>query len=320
MSGFLVGECRAVTFEELFQGILAMPWEDYLPKDCRFWVTKASSVKSRLYSTPDIQSIAKKAMVERMKRVYRINRFPETGEDYPVRIFFMKDVATVMLDTTGTPLHKRGYRTLKSQAPISETMAAALLLLTPWHDDRILYDPFCGSGTFPIEAAMMAANIAPVLDRHFTAEGWENLISKNEWKAVRSDARSGILSSPNTFLYGSDVDPEMVEIAKKNADRAGVGELTQFSVGDVAEVKPRGEYGFLVTNPPYGERLSDQEELPSLYGAIGNLYRSLPTWSLYVITSYEDAERYIGKTANKNRKLYNGMIKTWFYQYWGPKP
>ncbi len=316
----VVGRFTAVSFEELFQGIKALPWESYIPSDGRFWVTKATSVKSKLFSLPDIQSVAKKAMVERMRETYDFAQFPETGADYPVRIFFMKDEATVTLDTTGTPLHKRGYRTLTAKAPISETLAAALIKLTPWHADRVLMDPFCGSGTFLIEAAMIAANIAPGLSRHFTAEAWENLIPPEEWKEARKDARTQIDTSVEVNLQGYDIDPEMVRIARENARRAGVEEMIHFQQRDVADTAHPKKYGFIITNPPYGERLSDQAQLPQLYQTIGEAYRRLDSWSMYLITSYEDAERYIGRKADKNRKIYNGMIRTKFYSFLGPKP
>ncbi len=316
----VVGRFKAVTFEELFQGIKALPWEEYIPKDGKFWVTKATSVKSKLFSTTDIQSIVKKAMVERMRQTYHIAQFPETGDAYPVRIFAMKDEFMVTLDTTGTPLHKRGYRTLTSKAPISETLAAALIMLTPWRRDRVLMDPFCGSGTFLIEAAMMAANIAPGLNRHFTAEGWKNLIEPELWKDARQEAREAIDFDVETNIQGYDIDPDMVAIARENAKRAGVAEMIHFQQRDVKDTSHPKKYGFMITNPPYGERLEDRADLPALYETIGEAYRRLDSWSMFLITSYEDAQRYIGRKADKNRKLYNGMIKTYFYQFLGPKP
>ena len=315
-----VGDFTATSFEELFQGIRAIPWEEYLPRDARFWVTKAASVRSALFSPSDIQSVAKKAMVERMKSVWKLERFPETGEEYPVRIFLMNDEVTVTLDTTGTSLHKRGYRTLAGEAPISETLAAALIGLTPWHPDRILADPFCGSGTFLIEAARMAAHIAPGIDRSFTAERWTNLIPPEEWKSVRSEMRSLETPDVSTDLQGFDIDDDVIRVARANARAAGVDHLIHFQTRDVRDFSHSGKYGFLLTNPPYGERLEEKEDLPPLYRALGEAYRRLDSWSMYVVTSYEDAQRYIGKKADRNRKLYNGMIRTYFYQYAGPKP
>lgn len=316
----VTGEFEARTWEELFQGIKDIPWEVYLPRDAKFWVTKATTVKSKLFSTRDIQSIAKKAMVERMSEATGEDHFPETGAEYPVRIFIMKDHVMVTLDTTGVPLHKRGYRKLTSKAPISETLAAALIMLTPWHKDRIFLDPFCGSGTFPIEAAMMAANIAPGLNRHFTAETWSNLIDPKLWKEARLEAREDIDLSVETNIQGYDIDPDMVAIARENAREAGVADLIHFQQRAVADTSHPKKYGFIITNPPYGDRLADQEELPELYRELGDAYRRLDAWSMYVITAYKDAERYIGRKADKNRKIYNGMIRTYFYQYMGPKP
>jgi len=315
-----VGRFHATTFEELFQGIKSLPWENYIPKDGKFWVTKATSVKSKLFSLTDIQSIVKKAMVERMKSYYDINWFEESGADYPVRIFLLKDDVVVTLDSTGTPLHKRGYRTYTSKAPLSETMAAALIELTPWRPDRILVDPFCGSGTFLIEAAMMAAHIAPGLNRDFTAMDWTNLIDPQIWKDCFDEARAEVDTDIELDLQGYDIDPEAVKIAKLNAKQAGVDHLIHFQVRDVADLNHRKKFGFVLTNPPYGERLEDKKDLPALYGKLGEAFSRLDSWSMFVITSYEDAPKAIGRKADKNRKIYNGMLKTYFYQFLGPKP
>jgi len=316
----LVGDFEAQTFDELFEGVKAIHWEDFIPKDGKFWVTKASSVNSKLFSPSDIQSIAKKAMVERMKGVYHIERFEETGNAYPVRILINKNRVMVLLDTTGTSLHKRGYRQLEVEAPISETLAAALIMLTPWKWDRILIDPFCGSGTFPIEAAMMAAHIAPGLNRHFTAESWENIIPKDIWKDVRQEAYGQIIENREVDIQGFDIDDKAVRISRKNAIAAGVDYLIHFQQRGVDKLSHKKKYGFIITNPPYGERMFDKDELPDLYRSIGEAYRSLDEWSMYLITSYEDAEKYIGRKADKNRKIYNGMIKTYYYQFLGSKP
>jgi len=315
-----VGRFRATTFDELFEGIKALPWENYIPKDGKFWVTKATSIKSKLFSPSDIQSIVKKAMVERMKREYDLTWFPEDGASYPVRIFLMKDEVTVTIDTTGESLHKRGYRKMTSKAPITETLAAALIMLTPWHADRILVDPFCGSGTFPIEAAMMAANIAPGLNREFISEEWTNLIPKQLWYDVIEEANDMVHTDIKVDIQGYDIDADVVKAARENAKRAGVDHLIHFQQRDVADLKHSKKYGFIITNPPYGERLEDKKDLPALYTTIGQVYRDLDAWSMYLITSYEEAERYIGRKADKNRKLYNGMIRTYFYQFMGPKP
>lgn len=315
-----VGRFHATTFEELFQGIKALPWEEYIPENGKFWVTKATSVKSKLFSLTDIQSIAKKAMVERMKTYYDVQWFKEDGADYPVRIFILKDDVVVTLDSTGTPLHKRGYRTYTSKAPLSETMAAALIQLTPWRADRILVDPFCGSGTFLIEAAMIAANIAPGLNRDFTSMDWTNLISPKLWNELLDEAREEVDTSVECDLQGFDIDPDMVKIARLNAKQAGVDHMIHFQVRDVGALSHPKKYGFILTNPPYGERLEDKKDLPEIYGKLGKAYAGLDSWSMYVITSYEDAPKSIGRKADKNRKIYNGMIKTYFYQFLGPKP
>ena len=315
-----LGEFHAEEFEDLFQGIKSIPWESYLEADSKFWVTKASSVKSKLYAVPTIQSVAKKAMVARMSEVYGKTTFPETGKSFPVRIFMMKDEVLVTLDTTGVPLHKRGYRYYTSKAPISETLAAALIQLTPWRGDRILLDPFCGSGTFLIEAAMMAAHIAPGLYRDFTAESWTHLIPRDLWEEVRTELKEEIDTSVETNLQGYDKDSEMIRIARENAKKAGVDHMIHFQTRDVKDTSHPKKYGFIITNPPYGQRLEDQKDLPALYETIGQVYSKLDSWSMYIITSYEDATKYIGKKADKNRKIYNGMIKTYYYQYMGPKP
>lgn len=315
-----VGRFHATTFDELFECIKALPWENYIPKDGKFWVTKASSIKSKLFSPSDIQSIAKKAMVERLKQYYDVNWFEETGASYPVRIFLLKDEVMVTLDTSGDSLHKRGYRLLTSKAPLTETLAAALIMLTPWHKDRILVDPFCGSGTFPIEAAMIAANIAPGMNRSFTAENWTNLIPRQLWYDTVEEAQDMIDTDIETDIQGYDLDGDVVKAARENAKRAGVEHLIHFQQRPVAELHHPKKYGFIITNPPYGERLEDKADLPELYTQIGEVYNALDSWSLYMITSYEEAERYIGRKADKNRKIYNGMLKTYFYQFMGPKP
>ena len=316
----LVGRFHATTFDELFEGIKALPWEDYIPKDGKFWVKKASSIKSKLFSPSDIQSIAKKAMVERMKQSYHIDWFPEDGASYPVRIFLLKDEVMVTIDTSGDSLHKRGYRLATSKAPLTETLAASLIMLTPWKKDRILVDPFCGSGTFPIEAAMMAAGIAPGMNRSFTAEQWTNLIPKQLWYDAVEEAQEMVDLNVEVDIQGYDIDGEVVKAARENAKRAGVDSLIHFQQREVAAFHHPKKYGFIITNPPYGERLEEKADLPALYKQIGQAYAGLDSWSLYMITSYEDAERYIGRKADKNRKIYNGMIRTYFYQFMGPKP
>ncbi len=315
-----IGSFHAETFEELFQGTKALPWEAYIPKDGKFWVTKAASVKSKLFSPSDIQSIMKKAMVERLKTVYHTDWFEESGGSYPVRVFIKKDEVTVGLDTTGESLHKRGYRKLKAKAPIAENLAAALIMLSPWRANRILVDPFCGSGTIPIEAAMMAAHIAPGMKRSFLSQEWKQIADETCWKRAIEEAQSYVDTGVETDIQGYDIDDEMVKIARANARMAGVDHMIHFQRRDASLLSHPKKYGFIITNPPYGERLEEKEALPELYRMIGERYRALDSWSMYLITAYEKAEEYIGRKADKNRKIYNGMMKTYYYQYMGPKP
>lgn len=315
-----IGSFHAVTFEELFQETKKLPWEEYIPEDGKFWVAKAASVKSKLFSPSDIQSIMKKAMVERMKEKYHVSWFEESGERFPIRVFLMKDEVTVGLDTTGESLHKRGYRKLTAKAPIAENLAAALIMLTPWNKSRILVDPFCGSGTIPIEAAMMAANMAPGMNRSFTAEDWPHIVEKKNWYDAIDEANEMLDLQVKTDIQGYDIDPDMVSIARENARLAGVEHLIHFQQRPVERLSHSKKYGFLITNPPYGERLEEKENLAALYRTIGERFNSLDAWSMFLITSYEQAEKDIGRKADKNRKIYNGMMKTYYYQFLGPKP
>ena len=315
-----VGEFTAETFDALFEGIRALNWEDYIPKDGRFWVKKAVSVKSKLFSPSDIQSIVKKAIVERLKPVYGVSWFEESGEEYPLRVFIHKDRVLVTIDTSGESLHKRGYRAISNEAPISETLAAALIKLTPWRSDRILVDPFCGSGTFCIEAAMMAANIAPGASREFTCQSWEHIIPRKVWYNVLSEAKDLEDLSVKCDIQGYDADNASVKIARRNAAEAGVSALIHFQQRDVKDLSHPKKYGIIITNPPYGERMEDKKDLPQLYRAFGERFAALDSWSAFMITSYADAEKYFGRKASKNRKIYNGMIRTYFYQFMGPKP
>lgn len=317
-----IGSFHAETFEDLFQGTRALPWEELLPKDARFWVTKASSVKSKLFSPSDIQSVMKKAMVSRMSEHYSLTQFPETGASYPVRVFIKKDEVTVAVDTTGESLHKRGYRKYKVQAPIAENLAAGLIALTPWRPGRMLVDPFCGSGTFLIEAAMISAHIAPGLSRSFTAESWTDLLPASLWAEIREELRGEIDLSVPCDLQGYDIDRDAVYAARENAKLAGVADLIHFQVRPVAELSHPRSYGFIITNPPYGERLEkgQDQDLLLLYKTLGERFQALSSWSLYVITSFSGAEKALGLKAQKNRKIYNGMIKTYFYMFPGPKP
>ena len=315
-----VGKIHAETFDELFEGTKALPWEDFIPEDGKFWVAKANSIKSKLFSPSDIQSIMKKAMVERLKTVYHRERFEETGAEYPIRVSILKDEVLIGLDTSGVSLHKRGYRQMTAPAPITETLASALILFTPWKKDRILVDPFCGSGTFPIEAAMLAANMAPGMKRHFLAEKWENLIPIRHFQDAKEEAVDLVDLSVETDIQGYDIDGEIIKAARANAKMAGVDHLIHFQQRPVSELSHPKKYGFVITNPPYGERLEEKKNLPALYKEMGDAFRRLDSWSEYVITAYEDAEKYIGRKADKNRKIYNGMMKTYFYQFLGPRP
>lgn len=315
-----VGSFPAKSFDQLFEGTKALAWEQCLPKDAKFWVSKASTKNSALFSGSDIQSIVKKAIVERLKTVYHVTWFEETGAEYPIRVFINKDIVSIGMDASGVSLHKRGYRQLVGKAPISETLAAALIMLTPWNKDRILVDPFCGSGTFPIEAAMIGARIAPGMNRSFTAQKWDNLLTRQAWMDAVEEAEDQILRDVKMSIQGYDIDSSIVKCAMENARAAGVDQQIHFQQRSVAELSHPKKYGFIITNPPYGERLEEKEELPDLYRMIAASFDRLDTWSKYIITSYEDAEKYLGRKADKNRKIYNGMIKAYYYQYLGPRP
>lgn len=315
-----IGSFKATTFDELFEGTKALPWEQFIPEDGKFWVAKATSIKSKLFSPSDIQSIMKKAMVDRLKKKYNVNWFPEDGASFPLRVTIMKDVVTVGLDTSGDSLHKRGYRQTTVKAPITETLAAALIMLTPWKWDRILVDPFCGSGTFPIEAAMIGANIAPGMNRSFSAEDWMHLIPKKAWYDAANESEDQIRRDIEMDIQGYDIDPGAIKAAMENARLAEVDHLIHFQQRPVSQLSHRKKYGFVITNPPYGKRLEEEEDMPALYREIGEAFSHLDSWSFYLITAFDQAERYLGRKADKNRKIYNGMMKTYFYQYMGPKP
>ena len=312
-----IGSFKATTFDELFEGTKAL---QFIPEDGKFWVAKATSIKSKLFSPSDIQSIMKKAMVDRLKKKYNVNWFPEDGASFPLRVTIMKDVVTVGLDTSGDSLHKRGYRQATVKAPITETLAAALIMLTPWKWDRILVDPFCGSGTFPIEAAMIGANIAPGMNRSFSAEDWMHLIPKKAWYDAANEAEDQIRRDIEMDIQGYDIDPGAIKAAMENARLAEVDHLIHFQQRPVSQLSHRKKYGFVITNPPYGKRLEEEEDMPALYREIGEAFSHLDSWSFYLITAFDQAERYLGRKADKNRKIYNGMMKTYFYQYMGPKP
>ena len=314
-----IGDFKAESFDELFEKTHALDLAAWLPEDARFWVTKANSVKSRLFSPSDIQSIVKKAIVEKLKEQYHTDTIAETGAAYPIRISIVKDRVLMGLDTSGLSLHKRGYRLNSVFAPISETLAAALILLSYWQPGRILVDPFSGSGTFPIEAALIASDTAPGLFRSFTAEDWK-MIPKRLWYEASEEARTRIRQAEPGLIRGYDIDPKAVRTAEENARLAGVEQLVRFRTRDVAQLEEKEAYGFILTNPPYGERLMEKEALPELYRTLGERFSALRDWSMYVISSYEHCEADIGRKADRNRKIYNGMLKTYFYSFLGPKP
>ena len=314
------GSFKAETFDELFEKTKAIPWEQFIPENGQFWVKKATSVKSKLFSPSDIQSIMKKAVVERLKSKYNTSWFKEDGASFPIRVTIMKDEVTVGLDTSGESRHKRGYRKAVVKAPVTETLAAALIMLTPWNKDRILADPFCGSGTFPIEAALIGANIAPGINRSFTAEEWTHIIPKKEWYNAVNEAQDLVIHGLDMDIQGYDIDNNAIKAAMENARNADVGHLIHFQRRAVNQFSHRKKYGFIITNPPYGKRLETPDGISLVYKELGQAYRNLDEWSMYLVTAYGEAEKYIGRKADKNRKIYNGMIKTYFYQYYGKKP
>ena len=315
-----VGSFKAVTFDELFEKTKALPWENFIPKDGKFWVKKASSIKSKLFSPSDIQRIVKKAIVDRLSGKYNILRFPEDGSEYPIRITILKDEVTVGLDTSGESLHKRGYRRLTVKAPITETLAAALISLTPWKKDRLLIDPFCGSGTIPIEAALIGLNIAPGMKRDFQAMAWDNILPKSLFKEAKKEAEDLIYRETKLSIQGYDLDTSALDAARGNLSLAGLEGNIHFQQRDMRDISSAKKYGFIITNPPYGERLEEKEAMPQLYREMGKAFQKLDEWSYYIITGFEDAPKYFGRKPDKNRKIYNGMMKTYFYSYQGAKP
>ncbi len=314
-----VGEFEAFSFEELFENTKKLQWHQWLPAEAEFPVSKASSIKSKLFSTPDIQAIVKKAVVESLKSKYKLKWFQETGERYPIHVFLNKDKVSLYLDTSGTALHKRGYRELSNAAPIKETLAALMVLLTPWKADRAFVDPFCGSGTIAIEAAMMGLNMAPGLDRGFISDSWRWIPGKIRVK-VKEEARSLILTDVKLNIQGYDIDEEALKLARINAKRAGLENRIHFQQRDVKDFSSKDKYGFIVTNPPYGERISDLRGVERLYKEMGSVFKKLDTWSFYIITAHEEFEKLFGRRADRKRKLYNGMMRADLYQFFGQKP
>ncbi len=313
------GKFEATTFDDLFEQTKALPWEDILPMDAEFPVS-GKSQKSALYSVPDCQAIVKKAIVNRISEYYhRRTRLPESGALYPIEVAINKDEVILTIDTSGSSLFKRGYRSEKGGAPLKENMAAALVLLTKWRSDRPFYDPTCGSGTIPIEAALIGLNIAPGLKRTFPSEEWD-IFEPGLWDSVRKEAKDAANYDVKLDIGGSDNDPEMIAIAKSNAAKAGVAEYVEFKLLPLIDFRTDKEYGVMVSNPPYGERLGDEEEVQKLYKQMGQVFRPLKTWSKYILTSDLLFEQFYGERATKKRKLYNGRLRTDLFQYWGTRP
>lgn len=313
-----MGEFRATTFEELFQQTKALPWPDWIPENANFPV-EGKSIKSQLHSVPDCQAIVKKAVVEKMKQVYHKDWFEETGPRYTIEVALLKDIVTLTIDTTGSGLHKRGYRKLSSQAPLKETLAAGLISIARWYPDRVLLDPCCGSGTIAIEAALIGHNLAPGLGRTFTAETWPSM-AKDLWSKARQEALEVANRDTQLRIYGTDIDKEVLSLARYHAKQAGVENSIHFQQVPVAKVRSKQKYGFIITNPPYGQRLGEAPEVEKLYREMGEAYSHFDTWSCFVITSYEQFEHLFGKRADKKRKLYNGRVECHYYQYLGPRP
>ena len=316
----LVGEFKAYTFDELFEKTKKLPWENYLDETAEFPVM-GKSVKSKLFSVSDCQAIVKKAIVERMKKAYKKDGWlDENGPLYRIEVGLLKDRATLTIDTTGPQaLHKRGYRTGQGEAPLKETLAAALVKLTNWTPDRPLVDPFCGSGTIAIEAALIGQNIAPGFNREFVSEEWP-MIDSSVWDKVRDEAEEQANYDQPLDISGYDIDHKMINIAKENALEAGLGDLIQFKQMQVKDFTTTKEYGVIIGNPPYGERLSDKPSVERMYKEMGEVLRQYETWSVYMMTSDENFEQFYGKPATKKRKLFNGFIRTDYYQYWGKRP
>ncbi|WP_134683345.1 THUMP domain-containing class I SAM-dependent RNA methyltransferase [Brevibacillus migulae] len=313
-----IGEFKATTFDELFEQTKALPWADWIPENATFPV-EGKSVKSTLFSVPDCQAIVKKAVVESLKKTYKTEWFAETGPLFKIEVALLKDVATLTIDTTGAGLHKRGYRELIGAAPLKETMAAALILLSRWKPDRVLVDPFCGSGTIPIEAALIGQNIAPGMNREFVAESWP-IIPKNLWRDARAETHDLAQYDRKLEIIGTDIDEDILRVARHNAQEAGVDDQIHFQRMAMNELRSKRKYGYIICNPPYGERLGDYNQAERLYKEMGNVFRELDTWSYYVITSHEEFEKYFGRQASKKRKLYNGNLKVDYYQFFGPRP
>lgn len=313
-----MGEFKALTFDELFKGTKALPWDEWLPENAEFPVD-GRSVDSKLSSVPDCQAIVKKAIVEKLKLKYKKQWFDENGPLYRIEVGLLKDTATLTVDTTGPGLHKRGYRTLSTDAPLKETLAAAMLMISRWKPDRALIDPFCGSGTIPVEAALIAGNIAPGAKRSFSSEGWHQTPSIL-WAKAREEAADKVRKMDDIRIQGSDIDDKAIGIARYHANQAGVAEYIHLQRLPVSDISSRYKYGFIVCNPPYGERLNEMPAVEKLYRELGGVFKRFETWSFYVITSHPRFEALVGRKADKKRKLFNGRIQCNYYQFYGPPP
>ncbi|ELK45292.1 UNVERIFIED_CONTAM: class I SAM-dependent RNA methyltransferase [Halobacillus marinus] len=314
----LVGRFKATTFDDLFEQTKALPWEQFIPEDGEFPVI-GKSVKSKLYSVPDCQSIVKKAMVDRLKQRHGVSSWmKETGAFYRTEVAIHKDEVLLTLDTSGSGLHKRGYRAGQGEAPLKETLAAALVQITNWHPDKPFVDPFCGSGTIAIEAALIGQNIAPGFNREFASEGWD-FIPQKAWDDAFQEAEEAANYDQPLSITGSDIDPKMIDIAKENAMEAGLGDLITWKQMQMSDLSPKQEDGYIVSNPPYGERMGEKEQVEQMYRDLGSIMRDHPSWSVYILTSHEGFEKLYGKPATKRRKLFNGFIKTDYYQYFGKR-
>ena len=314
-----LGEFRATSFEELFQQTKGLPWEEWIPEDGKFTVT-GTTVKSKLHSVPDCQSIVKKAIVEKLRETYHCEWFQETGPEYMIKVTLLKDRATITLDTSGAGLHKRGYRVKDVAAPIKETLAAAMIQLSFWKEGRLLMDPFCGSGTIPIEAALIGKNIAPGLNRKFAAEQWPS-IPASLWKEERKAAFEAIKNDADIRIQASDILPAAVKAARENAMEAGVDDCIDFRIKSLRDVRFEEEHGIVICNPPYGERIGEKNEIRRIYADLKKLFESNPTWSLYLVTTDKEFETLtFGRPADRRRKLYNGRLEVTYYQYYGLKP
>ncbi|MEN6350748.1 MAG: class I SAM-dependent RNA methyltransferase [Syntrophomonas sp.] len=313
-----IGEFKALSFAELFEKTKALPWPDWLPEKAEFPV-EGKSIQSQLFSVSDCQAICKKAIVEKMKEKYARRWFDESGPRYKIEVALLKDVVTLTIDSSGRGLHKRGYRKLSAAAPLKETLAAALINISRWKPDRALIDPFCGSGTIAVEAGLIGRNIAPGLGRDFSAENWVQM-PKKSWQLAREEASDSIIHNQPLGITGFDIDDAVLNLARYHAKQAGLGNTISFQQQDIKNLRSKYNYGYLITNPPYGERLSEKNEVEKLYKIMGETLKILPTWSFYILSSHPQFERQFNRKADKKRKLYNGRIQCNYYQFFGPKP